>query len=1356
MDKSPPLLVPRRAVELSPEAPGIPQPQPLTNWRGVGAYVLLAEPGAGKTEAFKVEAWETGGEYTSARDFITLQSRKFKSDVPVFIDGLDEIRAGSGSHRAPLDDIRRRLDELGRPAFRLSCREADWRSAVDRESLKAVAPKGELAVLHLEELKEADILEILRSLAVENSEKFLAESERHGVRPLLGNPLLLDLIFKAVGTHDNGWPDNRSAIYRMACEQLANEYNEEHCAEGRLVQPSIGRILEDAGLISALYLLAGTDGDLVRRIDTLPSALGINDLRAALNSKVFITDGDRRVPRHRTIAEFLAAGVIAARIKGGLPIERVLALMSGADGGIVDPLRGLHAWLATRCEPERPALIDRDPLGVVLYGDLKLFTPENKKQVLHALDREAQRFAWFRKGHWEAHPFGALGTSDMEPTFHDLLPKPDRSMAHQSLLGCVLDAIEHGEPMPRLAPDLMAIIRDPSFGADTRLAALDAWMKQPTPDLAVARAVLDDIETGAISDPDDQLAGRLLDKLYPEIVTPKEIGRYFHAPKAESFYGTYQAFWDRRLAARTPREDLGDLMDAWTGFPERIGGGRSGSIRTRIAGELLAAALEAHGDDAPIETLHRWFGVGIDEHGFSRLLEDDARGARDWLSAKPSKLKALVAYGWTQVRVDGASGRRYFWESEKHTLKATRPADWYEWLLDQAGTTNDEELALFCFNDAAHIAINPRPDFALSMEAVEEWVQLNCGKWPQANKWLENAWSRPLDHWEREEKRRDTEDEAERGVARGERRRNVFPHLASIRAGTAPAGLMHQIALAYDERYSDIRGDTPAERVQDLLGGTIEEAMLAISGLEATLARTGLPEIDDILKTDLAGRSHSIRPACLLGASLAFERDPKAILNWPDGLVRKLAAFWLTEGVGEQPEWFSEAAAKRPAIVAPVLEKYAVQTIRRRSVTNVTGLWPLAREDRFADLARLVGPAILRAFPVRANEKQLRILNGELLPAAIRHLPSQELTTLLAERTALKSLDVAQRIAYLVAGLGIDGEGSSRRLLKLVGTSESRAAHVGRALDLQGGRTKNTVPVPVRVAGRLVELVAPHASPEHATGVHRVGDAERRRDWVYHLINQLASAASAEAADEIARLAGLRKLTRWKTAFDGAAFDQSRAMRDATFRQANVEDVANVLANKTPANPRDLAALILDHLRHVEAQLRGDDTNGLRLFYRDDGKTPKTENECRDILLHRMRERLLVLGINLQKEGQAAGDTRADLRAESTQPDRRFTVPIEIKKDDHRELWSAWRTQLRRYTLDPASDGVGIYLVLWFGLKARATPEGDRPSTPKRLLELLSAMVPAEDRFRPHVVVVDLSLAAKSSPRQRASAAAPV
>ena len=1339
-----PLLVPRSAVDLSNDE--MSGPLPLSHWRETAAYVLLAEPGAGKSKAFEVEAQETGGDYITASDFVALRSRKLKA--PIFIDGLDEIRAGAGSQRGPMDEIRSRLDDLGRPAFRLSCREADWRSAVDPDSLKAVAPNGELAVLHLAEIGEADILRILRSREVANPEEFLENAERQTMRPLLGNPLLLGLIVDVVKDSGNSWPATRTEIYQKACEQLAFEYNPAHRAEARQA-PTVESVLEDAGLLSALCLLAGMPGISVdpalpsnpgSPIEMLSTLLGVVNPRTALDSKLFAADTNLRVPRHRTIAEFLAAGAIAKRIRQGLPVTRVLSLMSGVDGGIVDPFRGLHAWLATRCQPERTSLIDRDPLGVVLYGDLKLFSTQDKKQVLRALHREAQRFAWFRNGHWESHPFGALGTSDMVPTFHELLTKSDRSPAHQSLLGCVFDAIEHGDHLHGLIPDLHVIVFDQSFAPGTRLAALDAWLALPGLDTKFARTLLDEIEQGLVSDPDDEMAGRLLDRLYPEVVTPREIAGYFHAPKVESSYGLYQGFWRRRFVERTPRDKFREVMEVWATEPKLVAGPRSDHIYNKIVGNLLTSALAAQGDEVTIDTLYRWIGVTVGEHGFSGLSADDLTGATGWLAARPATLKALIAFGWTQVRSDPASGRPRYWESEARTPNAKRPPDWYAWLLTQAATADDEALAQYCFSDAARAAIDSPPDFTLSMESVESWVASNAAKWPKAGEWLESAWSVPLDHWQRDQKRRNSKYQAKRDATRRERRIAIQPHLEPIAAGTAPASLMNQIALAYDKRFNDIHGDTPTERVQDFLGGSIEEAMAAITGMEATLVRNDLPEVEDILKTDLAGRSHYIRPACLLGASLSFERDPNSALSWPDSLARKLAAFWLTEGFGEQPEWLSVLAASRPAVVAPVLENYALQTIRRRTEMHVAGLWLLAREERFADITRLVVPGLLRAFPIRANERQLRILNGDLLPAAERHLDDNEIKRLIAGRLALKSLDVAQRIAYLVAGLGHDGQDSAGDLLKLVGTNQSRAAHLGRALELQGGRKKDFRPpqISVQVIGRLIELIGPHASPEHPTGAHWVGDADHRRDRVYQFINQLAATVTADAATELARLAGSSKLGRWKTVLDGAAFSQSRAQRDATFRLPSAADVANVLANRLPANPQDLVALFLDHLRHFEAKLHGDDTNMLRLFRRDDRKTPKTENECRDIILDSLRDRLLALDVHLEKEGQAAHDTRADLRLESIQAGRRMTVPVEIKQEHHPKLWSAWRTQLQIYMRDPASEGIGIYLVLWFGTSPKATPEGTRPLTSRHLQELLSAMIPEADRRRLHVAVIDL------------------
>ena len=63
------------------------------------AYVLLGEPGAGKTTAFHEEARAAGCEAIPARDFIAIDRPEWRGWT-LFIDGLDEMRAGSTASSA--------------------------------------------------------------------------------------------------------------------------------------------------------------------------------------------------------------------------------------------------------------------------------------------------------------------------------------------------------------------------------------------------------------------------------------------------------------------------------------------------------------------------------------------------------------------------------------------------------------------------------------------------------------------------------------------------------------------------------------------------------------------------------------------------------------------------------------------------------------------------------------------------------------------------------------------------------------------------------------------------------------------------------------------------------------------------------------------------------------------------------------------------------------------------------------------------------------------------------------------------------------------------------------------------------
>lgn len=135
----PDLLVPRTCTTRD-EQSGEGKRLPLEDFRAAPAYVLLGDPGTGKTRSFEREAAATGSHYIRARAFATLAPSLQLAGKTLFIDGLDEMRAAGGDGRTPLYQVRQHLDRLGRPAFRLSCREADWYGDSDSAALLEVAP----------------------------------------------------------------------------------------------------------------------------------------------------------------------------------------------------------------------------------------------------------------------------------------------------------------------------------------------------------------------------------------------------------------------------------------------------------------------------------------------------------------------------------------------------------------------------------------------------------------------------------------------------------------------------------------------------------------------------------------------------------------------------------------------------------------------------------------------------------------------------------------------------------------------------------------------------------------------------------------------------------------------------------------------------------------------------------------------------------------------------------------------------------------------------------------------------------------------------------------------------------------
>ena len=551
--------------------------RPLDEFRSVPAYVLLGDPGAGKTTAFEAEC-EALGEKAhpiTADDFLTYDASNLPSEwreKTLFIDGLDEVRTGVQGV-STFRDIRKLLRALGKPRFRLSCRQADWLGENDRNKLQVVAQGSEVIVLRLDLLTVSDVEKILNARSdIPDPRVFITTAQEKGVDGLLFNPLCLDLLAKAVV--DGDWPESRKETFEMACARMVREPNEEDqavIASSNLPTPD--QLLDAAGRLCAVQLIAGVAGYTLHGQPDIeyPALDQCGDhhdrLRFALATKLFRGVSDNRfTPVHRHIAEFLGARYLSQLIDKGLPTQRVLALITGADGGVVTEMRGLSAWLAAQCSRARMTLIERDPIGVGLYGDLHQFSHDEKRVLLNALERAGDRLgSGLASRYWTA-AFGPLVTANMEPALREILTDPARDEQHQMLALFVLRILEEGPPLPELSTPLFDMSCDNTrsgrvlIGSHFMLFFTPALKVRTRPILQLKR-LLADIRTGRVTDPENELLGTLLTKLYPRDLPAVEVWNYLSESDGPNLTSPSFRFWSHSLFEQSSDRDVSELLD---------------------------------------------------------------------------------------------------------------------------------------------------------------------------------------------------------------------------------------------------------------------------------------------------------------------------------------------------------------------------------------------------------------------------------------------------------------------------------------------------------------------------------------------------------------------------------------------------------------------------------------------------------------------------------------------------------------------------------------------------------------------------------------------------------------------------
>ena len=1331
----------------------------LAEFRSDRAYVLLGDPGAGKTVALRAEC-----EAHDDSEFITAQGllRKGLDPLPewegktLFIDALDEVRAGSSDPRRRLDQVLERLERLGSPGFRLSCRAADWLGPNNLQGIVSEAGYEGLRVLHLEPLTGTDIPRILVDLGVSDVVGFLAEARDRGLEALLDNPQSLGMLVEAI--NGGGWPRNLRDTYEMACHGLAQSQP--------MSQSEVNRILAAAGHLSALLLLSDKNVLVLDSTDD-PDTLCLNDidngdsaarLRAVQSNLFTRRAGGHFVLKHAHQAAFLASRFLHRCIKQNVPVGRVLSLMSGQDGVVVTELRGLSAWLAAFNRSARESLMSSDPVGIALYGDVGGFRKAEMRRLLRVL---ADRADDIRPWNWPPIALASLINEHSTTLLSRYVQDDDRSKGRQTVVGLLLHAMSGTAGVRPCVESLERTLKDATWDLWVRKSALRALLRHITDEASSTLIkLLDDLRDKRLEDRNGDLLGILLSHSYPVHLGPERIWEYLVPRGSWDYTGPYRIFWSAHLPDRTTGKDLVALLRCLGERGDTFGDQLGEDWLQRLIRKLVRSALEQAGDHASASTLFDWLEL-ID---FEDVRSTMARAGEypeisRWLEDRPELQKELALEGLHRrvgIDDDASRGERegdgdrdpdghadagdahyHAFQIQSAIFRASTPDDFAQWCLHQAVATADTNTAI------ARILLDwSRPwgqddsGPGLSIEQVRSATRGSPALRDEAAALLKGQKKSEARDAEMQLRREDDEYRRARRRERAEFITRVRKHTIELHKGRCPPHLLHQLAVAYHDFFHDHGEAAPRQRVLKLLQGHHDLANAAIEGFHRVGDRDDLPTLREVIRLN----EQKLMSHYALPILAGLDDDPDLLKSLrPAEIARAAAFYYLTPlNMPGHPAWYRWALENEPEPIAEALLKVTRSLVRRRR--DCLYLWDLARNASCRDVGRLVAVPMLRAFPTRCTEPQISALHDVLLAALRWEVDGLE--EFVDQRAAKRDLDVSQRALWLAAGLLL----SSGRYVPQVAAfledgEEARSREIVRIL---APTEMDRLPMPWDTGdlATMIRLVGSRYSPWRPEGFGMAAIEDEDRMKVESLISYwattLASRTNREASEALHSLAEDPALAPWNLMLKRKRDEQVLARRDASFAVPDLDSVQKTLGDAEPSSPADLAAMVADRLERLGRETRYGD--GWHPYWNEDeyGRPtkPKREESCCKELRSALQQKL-PSGVDAQREAVYTRGNRSDIRVFFDG----HAIPVEIKKDYNRHLWSAVADQLvPKYATAPESSGFGIFLVLWFGQgKTPVPPTGRRPKTPDKLRARLEEHLAGPYRHKISVIVIDVS-----------------
>ena len=587
--------------------------------------------------------------------------------------------------------------------------------------------------------------------------------------------------------------------------------------------------------------------------------------------------------------------------------------------------------------------------------------------------------------------------------------------------------------------------------------------------------------------------------------------------------------------------------------------------------------------------------------------------------------------------------------------------------------------------------------------------------------------------WKEEHERLEAEEQAQLQGSFEVERANHMKWAHEIATGS-PTHLA-SAAKVYLGRYPEFdHCPGPVARLQLLLGSSLADRALA--GFISVLGHSDLPMAKDIAESHAQGKYYYAEEPMICGIA-EMVRQELPIDTLEHGILAAVYMAW---------EWAPESGTEGQVDIGPAVEavlfkdernvenhfRTSIEPKLAANIPHLARLERLTHDSRWKQLGGCLSVEWLQKFP----ELPVAVAT-QLMSCAVNNAPRARVADLFVDWTTDDAPDDETLLLWLSGAFIVDFDQHRSDLEKAAATHRELIWQIRARL----GDDDQVVMSHLTVAQLrfIVDRCGPHWI---SVGPPMGGFWGDQNSWqatkfIERTVHEIASRPSTEATEALQQLIDGPATTYANTSRHALAL-QRKVRRDFEYTPPDVIELQAVMNEDLPNTIDGMCAYLEDHLDALQEKMHASTTDMWETYWT--GERPRGEIFCRNRLVELLAGQM---GNRLQIEPEARmpeGKLADFVAIRDT-----MRLPIEIKGQWNREVWSAANDQLDAYyTREWRAEGRGVYIVLWFGdvegKRLPRHPEGDNsPKSPGELRRMLTARLPEHRRSQLRVHVIDIA-----------------